>query len=128
MPVLVVDDELEARTLLSQILKQAGHTVIEAAGAQAALEALGVQPIGVALVDRFMPDRDGLWLISQMREQFPTVAIILATGDDAIPPRFSLQPGIVSYLVKPIAAELLLSAVDDGVTWHEVAERARRRG
>ena len=56
MAVLVVDDELEARTLLSQILKQAGHTVIEAARAQAALDALGVQPIVVALVDRFMPD------------------------------------------------------------------------
>ena len=39
------------------------------------------------------------------------------------PRGYSLQPSIVSYLVKPIAAELLLSAVDDGVTWHAVAER-----
>jgi response regulator of citrate/malate metabolism len=58
-----------------------------------------------------------------MREEYPTVAIILATGDDAIPARFTLQPGVVGYLVKPIAADLLVQSVLDAVAWHEVAAR-----
>jgi len=124
--VLVVDDDPLVRDVLSQILRRQGYTVFEAPDADTALEALAGQPIAVALIDRYMPERDGLWLIGRIREEYPTVAIILATGDDAIPPRFSLQPGVVGYLVKPIAPELLLSAVSDGAAWHDVAGRHQR--
>jgi CheY-like chemotaxis protein len=123
--VLVVDDDPFVRDVLGQILRRQGHTVFEVADADTALEQLAAQPIAVALIDRYMPDRDGLWLIERMREQFSTVAIILATGDDAIPPRFTLQPGVVGYLVKPIAPDLLLRSVHDAVAWHEVAARQR---
>lgn len=124
--VLIVDDDPSARKLLNYILRRQEHTVFEAADADTALEQLAANPIAVALVDRKMPERDGLWLLERMREEFPTVAIILATGDDAIPPRFALQPGVVGYLVKPIAAELLLNAVSDAATWHDVAARQQR--
>jgi CheY-like chemotaxis protein len=125
--VLVVDDDPFVRDVLGQILRRRGHTVFEAPDADTALQQLAAQPIAVALIDRYMPERDGLWLIGRMQEEFSTVAIILATGDDAIPPRLTLQPGIVGYLVKPIAPELLLSAVNDGVTWHEVSTRHQRK-
>src|SRR5688572_10138709 len=95
--VLVVDDDPLVRDVLGQILRRQGHTVFEVPDADAALEQLATHRIAVALIDRYMPERDGLWLIEKMREEFSTVAIILATGDDAIPPRFSLQPGVVGY-------------------------------
>ena len=86
--VLIVDDDPSARELLSHTLRRHQYMVFEAADADAALDQLAKHSIGVALVDRQMPGRDGLWLIERMREHYPTVAIILATGDDAIPPRF----------------------------------------
>ena len=124
--VLVVDDDPSTRELLGEILRRRDYLVLEAADADAALEELSSHSIAVALIDRYMPHRDGLWLIERIREQFPTVALILATGDDAIPPRFTLQPGVIGYLVKPIAPDLLLNAVNDGVAWHDVAARQQR--
>jgi CheY-like chemotaxis protein len=121
--VLVVDDDPSARELLSEILTRHAYVVFEAADADTALQQLGAHSIAVALIDRYMPERDGLWLIDRIRERFPAVAMILATGDDAIPPRFTLQPGVVGYLVKPIAPEVLIQAVRDAITWHEVAAR-----
>ena len=125
--VLVVDDDPSARELFGEILRRNNFVVFEASDADAALEQLATQSIGVVLIDRFMPERDGLWLIAQIRERFPAVAMVLATGDDAISPRFTLQPGVIGYLVKPIAPELLLNAVNDGVAWHDVAARQQQR-
>ena len=124
--VLVVDDDPLVREVLSEILRR-HYEVFEAADAHTALQQLGAHSIAVALIDRYMPERDGLWLIARIREQFPAVAMILATGDDDIPPRFTLQPGVIGYLVKPFAPELLRSAVNDAVAWHDVAARQQRR-
>ena len=54
-----------------------------------ALDVLDASPIGVVLVDRAMPGPDGLWLLEQIRARFPNIAMILATGDDSIPSRFT---------------------------------------
>ena len=124
--VLVVDDDSMARKLVREFLVGQDHTISEVADATSALDALRNNHISVALIDRHMPGHDGLWLVERMRDQFPTVAIILATADDAIPQRLSVQPGVVGYLVKPYRRELLVQAVNDGVTWHVVASRRQR--
>jgi DNA-binding NtrC family response regulator len=123
--VLIVDDEQPLRELLSRWLT--GHHVVhEAENAEAALAVLASEPVGVALCDRSMPGHDGFWLIEQIRKHHPAVAIILATADDAIPPRISLQNGIVGYLVKPFKAPLVLSAVDDALVWHQTAHNQQK--
>lgn len=124
--VLVVDDDSGARNLARAILSRQGHTIVEAPGADAALEALRTNAVAVALVDRNMPEHDGFWLIERMQQEFPHVAIILSTADDAIPARLSLQPGVVGYLVKPIKRELLEQTVNDAVAWHHVASKRQR--
>src|SRR5687768_14843580 len=100
--VLIVDDERPIRKLLARWLSPEGYVVHEAADAQAAIETLATSAISVALCDRSMPGHDGDWLVAQIRERFPSVAIVLATGDASVPPRVSLQPGVVGYLVKPL--------------------------
>jgi DNA-binding NtrC family response regulator len=124
--VLIVDDDPSTREVVGLILRSQQHTVVEAEDAHAALEQLATNAIGVALVDRHMPGHDGLWLMSQMRDRFPAVAIIVVSGDDAISPRFTLQPGVLGYLIKPVAPELMIKAVSDAMTWHEVAARRLR--
>lgn len=127
MTVLVVDDERPMRELLAGWLTAAGYAVLEAPTADDAMALLAAHPIAVTLCDRSMPGHDGIWLVEQMRAQFPTVAIILATADDAVPPRVSLQPGVVGYLVKPFRPTLVVDAVRDAIAWHQAAAAAPSR-
>lgn len=125
--ILIVDDEQPLRELLARWLSGEGYVLREAADAESALDVLAEHSIGVALCDRALPGRDGTWLVEQIRGRYPAVAIILATADDAIPTRVSLQSGVVGYLVKPFKRELVLDAVQDATAWHRVAARTPRR-
>lgn len=125
--VLIVDDEQPMRELLARWLAPEGYRLCEAASADAALAVLSERQVGVALCDRAMPGRDGIWLVEQLRAHHPQVAIILATADDALPPRVSLRDGVLGYLVKPFKQQLVLDAVKDAMVWHRVAVKQPRR-
>ena len=124
--VLVVDDEALIREMLMRVLNAAQYTAYEAASADDALRILATTPIAVMLCDRRMPVKDGDWLIQQTREQFPDVALILVTGDVAVPPRVALQTGVVGCLVKPFTVDAVRDAVRDAMVWHQVAAGRRR--
>ncbi len=119
--VLIVDDEPAMRKLLTRFLTPAGYTLHEADSAEAALRVLGERPIDVVLCDRAMPGKDGDWLINQMRQTYRTVAIVLATADDMVPPKVSLRDGVVGYVVKPFREQVVLDSVSDAVIWARVA-------
>jgi DNA-binding NtrC family response regulator len=125
--VLIVDDEAPVRAILALWLQGAGHTTLEAADAEAALDVLAAAPVAVALCDLAMPGRGGEWLVSEIRSRFPTVAVVLITGDDTSVPRVSAQPGVVGYLGKPFARLDVLNAVNDALAWHRVAARKAQR-
>jgi DNA-binding NtrC family response regulator len=127
--ILVVDDEARIREFLVRWLKPAGHDMREAPDAETALDLVASSPPDVVLCDMQMPGHGGLWLVEQMRMQFPAVAIVLATGVDSLPPAVSLQPGVVEYLVKPFDRERVLAAVARAVAWAQSdAARAAGRG
>lgn len=93
------------------MLVPAGYETKEAESAELALSLLAAEPIHVVISDVQMPGHDGLWLTAKIRESFPKIPIVLATGDDTVPPAASFQPGIVAYLLKPLRRELVLAAV-----------------
>ena len=118
--ILVVDDESAMRTLYSRALQADGHLAIEARTAEEALDFLTLTPeIRVVVADLDMPGHGGAWLVDQMRGRFPGVAVILATANDMVPGSVSLQPAVVSYLVKPISGDRLRAAVSDALSWHD---------
>ena len=110
--------------MLSRILKRENYIVFEAASADAAIAVLDTMCIGVALVDRRMPGRDGDWLIAQMQERFPATAVVLATGE-YVPPHLDAYRGIAGQLSKPFTVEAVRNAIADARQWHEVAARKR---
>jgi CheY-like chemotaxis protein len=122
--VLIVDDDPLIRELLESWLDRGGYPTVCAVDAETAVQLLTSENIGVALCDQTMPGRGGEWLVGQIRERFPTVAVILATGAD-VPPRVSLQPGVVGHLHKPFGRAIVLEAVANASLWHQVASRAR---
>jgi DNA-binding NtrC family response regulator len=116
---LIVDDERGIRELLKRWLQKAGYDTAEAASADEALAKVAAQDIDVVLCDIEMPGHDGLWLIARLREQFPDVAIVLATGLDTVPAIVSLRSGVVEYIVKPFEQDLVMTAMRRAVRWRE---------
>jgi CheY-like chemotaxis protein len=114
--VLVVEDESVVRDVWRGLLVKLGYEVVTAENAHEAVRMLNRQP-HVALCDVHLPGASGLWLADQIRMLSPTTAIVLATGDHAIPPIESLRPGVVAYLVKPFPLGELKKAVEAGVQW-----------
>ena len=114
--ILVVDDEAPMREFYRRALVAGGHNPLDVRTAEEALDFLSMTPgIPVAVVDLSMPGRGGVWLIDQIRQRFPSVAVILATADERVPGSVSLQASVVGYLVKPISAQQLLDAVQDAL-------------
>jgi putative two-component system response regulator len=125
--VLIVDDQPGFREILDRILAPAGYTTAQAGDADTALAMMAPTPPAVLFCDIEMPGHDGLWLVAQVRRQFPTVAIVIATSNDAVPASVSLQGGVVAYVLKPFQKEHVLGAVREASDWHRAAA-ARGQG
>jgi CheY-like chemotaxis protein len=115
--VLVVDDEPDARVLLTKVLKDAGAIVTAAAGVSEALKALEAMqpPPGLLVSDLGMPERDGFDLIRAVRqaghtvEQLPAVALTAyATRDDE---RRCLLAGFQVHISKPVDPQELVGVL-----------------
>ena len=119
--VLIVGDEPRIREVLVRWLKPNGYDTREAGDAEAALEMLREGAADVAFCDMQMPGKGGVWLVEQIRANFPMTAIVLATADESVPPFVSLRGGVVDYLVKPFGRERVLDAVNRALDWHRAA-------
>lgn len=108
MKTLIVEDEPEFRLLLSLLLRQCGHDVIEAMDGQTAWDRLQVEKIQLVLTDWVMPQMHGPELIRKIRgANFPyyTYIILLTarTGHQDVVD--GLRSGADDYLIKPFDQE-----------------------
>lgn len=107
--VLVVDDEPAIRRLLRQALERAGHNVIEAADARAALAAVAHDGPDAVLLDLGLPGRDGLELVPVIARE-PAIALLVVSARDAIDDKVAaLDLGADDYVTKPFDSEELLA-------------------
>jgi DNA-binding NtrC family response regulator len=119
-----VDDEPLIREMLSRLLGRANYIVHVASDAETALRVMTTTCVGTVLVDRNMPTRNGDWLVEQVRSRFPTIAVVLATGE-YVPDHLSVNKMVVGFLSKPFTVDTVLRAVADAMVWHRVAEGNR---
>ena len=111
--VLVVDDEQPIQTLLCRWLAMWNYPAASVGSATAALEMMKRDPADIVICDIAMADHDGLWLAEQLREGWPDVAVIMATGRaDPEAVRRSQKLGAVGYVTKPFDPYLVRQAVD----------------
>ena len=82
-----------------------------ALNAQQALTLMRAHPAEVVFCDIVMPGRDGIWLIEQLRQQFPGTAVVIATGLTKMDPAVTLAPAVTAYLVKPFDFDAVASAL-----------------
>ena len=111
--VLIVDDELPIRAILTRWLTGWGYGVREAGSAVEALEVMAADPADIVLCDVAMPEHDGLWLAAQLHARWPHTAIIMSTArDDPQTVRTSHKVGAVAYVIKPFDPVMLREALD----------------
>ncbi|MCO7226066.1 sigma-54 dependent transcriptional regulator [Pleionea sp. CnH1-48] len=110
MKLLIVEDELEQRTLLRQIIESAtDYQLYDAASAEEALELMRRYPIDVVFSDWKLPGMDGLTLLENIKQDYPEVAFILATAYGSISHAVtSIRAGADDYLSKPFERDELL--------------------
>lgn len=107
--VLVVDDEPAIRRLLRQTLERAGHDVIDAADARAALAAVAQDAPDAVLLDLGLPGRDGLELVPVIART-PGIALLVVSARDATEDKVAaLDLGADDYVTKPFDSEELLA-------------------
>lgn len=110
--ILVVDDEPETLELVGLTLRSAGADVVEASGAEAALDRLDSQDPHVVLSDLQMPGLDGFALMDRLRaRRSPPLAIALSASASLDDARRALEAGFTIHVAKPIAMADLVETV-----------------
>ena len=116
--ILVVDDEMGIRELLSEILGDEGHVVTAAENAQQARDIRAAGKPDLVLLDIWMPDTDGVTLLKEwQRDGLLTMPVIMMSGHATIDTAVeATRIGALNFLEKPISLQKLLKAVQQGLS------------
>ena len=99
--ILIIDDEVQIRSLLARMLELEGYEVCQAGDCKAALKQLEIQSPDVALCDVFLPDGNGVDLVLNIKKIAPNVEVILLTAHGNIPDGVqAIKNGAFDYITK----------------------------
>src|SRR5690606_26361762 len=103
--ILIVDDEMGIRELLSEILRDEGHDVVLAENASAARAARNAGRPDMVLLDIWMPDTDGITLLKEWAASGQlNMPVVMMSGHGTIDTAVeATRIGAIDYLEKPIA-------------------------
>lgn len=111
--ILVVDDEVEMRTLLKDILEEHGYAVTLAQEGKEALEQLSSNEALVVLTDLRMKGIQGMELLHEVVQQFPRCNVIIMVAFGTVETAVeAMKQGAFDYLTKPIKTDELLLTVE----------------
>ncbi|GAB3648584.1 chemotaxis protein CheY [Hymenobacter agri] len=123
--ILIVDDSFYMRTMLKNMLTDAGYEVVgEAAnGAQAVEMATSTNPDLITL-DVILPDNTGLDVLKSLRKTQPNAKVVMcsAVGQEVIVNE-AIENGALAYIVKPFSEEKVLEIVGSALQ-NDAAESA----
>lgn len=98
---LIIDDEVQIRTLLTRMMELEGYDVCQAGDCRAALKQLELQNPDVVLCDVFLPDGNGVDLVLAIKKAAPNVEVILLTAHGNIPDGVqAIKNGAFDYITK----------------------------
>ena len=116
--ILVVDDEAEIRSSLEEILREEGYGVASAPDSGEAMVLLRDTPYDVVLLDIWLPGRDGLEVLAEIRELSPEIRpeVVIVSGHGTIEAAVkATKLGAYDFLEKPLSLERTLIAVKNAV-------------
>lgn len=124
--VLVVEDEELMRTILRQLLNDAGYSVLTADSAETAFEVFSQNEIAVTLTDIKMAGLDGLHLLDKIKTLDPEAVVIVMTAYSSVDTAVAaLRKGAYDYVTKPFVNEDLLQTLKNAVTQRQLFHENR---
>jgi CheY-like chemotaxis protein len=112
--ILLVDDDPVMLTLMRRILPEVApdYELVAVLDGTTALTLIALQPIALVITDQYMPDMDGIALITAIKALAPQCPVILMTGSDAAEIQQRAQAaGVDFFLAKPFGFEQLVALV-----------------
>lgn len=131
--ILIVDDSVDTRLVVSVRLKKHGYdTVFAADGMQATAVAQQTRPDAIIL-DLGLPGGSGFIVLQRLKANttLACIPVIILTADESPESEFKgLEAGAVAFLHKPVQEEALIAAVEcavDGVAEHPITDAELQR-
>lgn len=110
MRILLIEDQKELSSQISRHISRAGFEVDQVGSIRSALEAMRIAPYALSIVDRRLPDGDGVSMVPDMRKLQPGIRILVLSALDALDDRIEgLEAGADDYLTKPIHLDELIA-------------------
>lgn len=125
--ILVIDDDSDVRDLIREQLQSAGHEVRAASDGVEGLALQRDSPAAVVVCDIFMPEKEGIETIRELKEEFPAVKIIAISGGGRLRTArrsftahelsvVATELGVARVLNKPFEARELLVSIESALS------------
>lgn len=114
--ILIVEDDVQLREMLKQVLELQNYEVVESNDGEDAIQVLKQSPFDLVITDIIMPQKDGTGLIMEIRKSYPDLQIIAISGgarhiDPQNPLHIAKMLGANQTFTKPFKIKELLGAV-----------------
>ena len=116
--ILIVDDEVDIRLLVSGILADEGYATREAANADQALEAVRARRPSLVLLDIWLQGSrlDGLGILAEIKRHHFDVPVVMMSGHGTVETAVAaIKQGAYEFIEKPFQADRLLLAVERAI-------------
>lgn len=124
--ILAVDDQSFVADMVALWLTESGYDCDVAVSAHQALAMLGQNKYDLMISDVTMPDMSGIELLAQVKENFPNLAVLMATGvDDRKTAIQAIQLGAYGYIIKPFSLNEFLINVANALERSRLTRESR---
>jgi two-component system nitrogen regulation response regulator NtrX len=114
--VLVVDDEVNIRETISDILTDENYKVILASDGNEAEKKFLFEDIDVVILDILLPDKNGMEILKKFQKDFPIIPVIIISGHADIKMAVeAMKIGAFDFIEKPLSIERLISTVKNAL-------------
>ncbi|CCQ95006.1 two-component response regulator [[Clostridium] ultunense Esp] len=104
--VLIVDDQLGIRMLLTELLKKDGYETQQAANGREALALLGKESFHLILLDMKIPGMNGIEILREIRQRLPSIQVMMMTAYGELEMMEEARNlGVLHYFAKPFDVE-----------------------
>lgn len=123
--IIIIDDEAALRSTMRKILERAGHVIREAEDGDRGIQLQREHPADLVITDIFMPGKEGMETIQDLKEEFPDVRILAVSGGASVGASGPLMDaelfGADGTLAKPFSVEILQKRVAEVLELEEEA-------